>query len=110
MHVIARNVCISALRKQAKEPIIEGLEDYIDVLEHVDNTPELIKQLHEAKRYNTVIDSIDEPFKTLFEMYLEGISYEEIEKQTGINAKALAVKICKIKKRLQLRYGNNVIK
>lgn len=109
LHTIARNVCISALRKHKSHPIIEGLDDYIDVLEYVDTTPELIKQLHEAKRYNIVTNTIEEPYRTLFHMYVYGASFKDLEQHSGINANVLRVNMHRIKKRLQLRYGNKVI-
>jgi len=110
LHTIARNVCISRLRKNLKEPSTEELSDYAEVLAVVDNTDELIKQLSDAQRYNTVIDSLNEFDKRLMFMYMYGASYKEISSQVNINENALRRRVNHIKNRLRLRYGNNVIK
>lgn len=110
VNVVARNVCIAKLRKHTKQPKTEGLEDYENILQYVDNTPELIKQLHEAKRYNTVLNAIEEPYKTLFIMYAYGATYNELEQHSGITANALRVTMHRIKQKLRLRYGDKVIK
>lgn len=109
LYGIARNVCVSTLRKKNREPYFESLDDYIETLAAVDNTPELIKQLHEAKRYSSVLDSIQQPYRELFHMYVYGASFKELEQHSGISANNLRVNIFRIKKRLQLRYGNDVI-
>ena len=105
LYRIARNVCISFMRKQKQIPKYEQLEKYADVLEYCDGKEELDAQLQHAMRYNTVIDSIESQYKQAFQMYLEGISYKEMEAQTGINENQLRVQMHRIKKRLQLRYG-----
>lgn len=105
LYFISRNVCISALRKQNKQPEFIDLLEYSEVLEDVSNAPEMVKQLREAIRYDTVINNIEEPYRAIFEMYIHGCSYEEISLQTGITENALRARICRIKKQLQLRYG-----
>lgn len=109
IYTVARNVCVTTLRRQKRQPVIEGLDEYKEVLEELDNSPELLKQLHNATRYNTVLDSIDEPYKTLFHMYVYGASFKELEKHSGIVEGTIRVHMHRIKKRLRLRYGNNVI-
>lgn len=110
VYTIARNVSISALRKaqaeKKKKALIDGLEDYEEYLQYEDGSEALLKQLQEAMRYNSVLDNIDEPYKTIFIMHLEGMSYKEMEQQTGITENALRVKISTIKKKLRLRYGS----
>src|SRR5687768_4908407 len=78
LYLIARNKCISTLRKQTKQPIFEDIADYAEVLAEVGNSAEIVKQLRQAIRYNTVLDTIEEPYRTIFEMYLEGFTYEEL--------------------------------
>lgn len=107
LYTIAKNVCISNLRKEKKKPRIEGLDDYAEVLAESNNAPELVKQLREAMRYNTVLDTIDEAYQSVFEMHLHGISYNEISQQTGISENLLRQYIHRIKQRLYLRYGKS---
>jgi RNA polymerase sigma-70 factor, ECF subfamily len=102
---IAKNVCVDVLRKQKNKPSIIGLDDYEDVLIDNDYSEELIEQLHTSMRYNTIMDSISEPYKKVFEMHLYGSSYEDISKETGIPENTLRVNVCRINKRLRLRYG-----
>lgn len=107
LYAIARNVCISNLRKHAKRPSIEGLEEYADTLAEVNNAPEMVKQLRQAIRYNSVLSSIDIAWRSVFEMYIEGISFKEMEEQTGVSEGTLRVNMHRIKKRLYLRYGKS---
>lgn len=109
LYNIARNKCIDLLRRQKKIPKVEGLEEYAEVLAEVNNAPEIVRQLRQAIRYDTVLSSIEEPYRILFEMYLEGLSFDEMEQQTGISANALRVRCFRIKKQLQLRYGKTTI-
>lgn len=106
-YTIARNKCISLLRKQKNDPKIVGLEEYSNTLADVSNAPEMVKQLREAIKYDTVMDSIDEAWRTVFEMYVQGISFKEMEEQTGIAEATLRVNTFRIKKRLYLRYGKS---
>lgn len=108
-YIIARNICVSTLRKQQQQPVIEGLDDYKEILEELDNTPELLKQLHNAKRYTSVLNTIEEPYRTLFHKYVYGASFRDLARYSGIAENTLRVRIHRIKKQLQLRYGNYVI-
>lgn len=103
---VSRNVCINVLRREKKHRAIEGLDDYHEYIADEQITEKDIEQLHNAMRYNVVIDSLKEPDKTIFQMYLEGYRFKEIENHTGVNENALRVHIHRIKKKLQLRYGN----
>lgn len=107
LYAIARNVCISNLRKHKKQPVIEGLDEYAETLIEVNNAPEMIKQLHNAMRYNTVLNNIDPAWQSVFQMYIEGFSFKEMAEQTGIEEGTLRVNIFRIKKRLYLRYGKS---
>lgn len=102
---VARNTCINYLRKNKRHQHLECPEDYADVFSCENSIEITIEQLHNATRYNTVIDSIKDHDRRLFQMYLEGHSFKEIEKRTGTNENNLRVLIYRIKKRLQLRYG-----
>lgn len=105
LYTIARNKCISIMRKQRQMPEIISLEPYHEAIADSSNANEMIKQLRQAIRYNTVLDTIDQAWRSIFEMYLEGISFKEMERQTGINENVLRVNVHRIKRRLQLRYG-----
>ena len=72
LYNIARNVCISFVRKQKNRICFEDVDDYADAIADEPNNEELLKQLSEAKRYSTVLDTIEEPFRTLFNMYVYG--------------------------------------
>lgn len=109
IHAVARNVCVSTLRKLEKQPIIECVDEYKEVLEEHDNTNELLKQLQDAQRYNSVLNSIEEPYRTLFHMYVYGASFKELARYSGLTENSLRVRIHRIKKQLQLHYWNNVI-
>lgn len=104
-YYIAKNTCIDILRKQKKAPDIVGLDEYANVLAETNNEPELVKQLREAMRYEMVIDSLEEPQKTLFKLHVEGLSYKEISLQLSIDENLLRQWMHRIKKRLSLRYG-----
>jgi RNA polymerase sigma factor (sigma-70 family) len=110
IYSIARHVSIRTLqraqRKKKEALRIENLDAYADYLQYEDVTEERIKQLHNAMRYTAVISNVEEPYRSLFLMYLEGVSYKEMEQQTGVPESALRVKICTIKRRLKLRYGS----
>lgn len=109
LYMIARNVCISTLRKQKNHQISECLDEYKDVLAHVNNTKEILKQLRNAIRYNNVLSNIEQPYRELFDMYINGASFKELEQYSGISANNIRVHIHRIKQRLKLRYGNKVI-
>lgn len=107
LYYIARNVCVTHLRKRSKQPTIEGLEEYAEVLAETNNAPEMVKQLRQAIRYDSVLDNIEEPWRSTFEMYIEGFSFNEMEMQTGVDQNTLRVNMFRIKKRLFLRYGKS---
>lgn len=110
IHAVARNVCIDKLRRQQTQPVFEEFNNmYAETLAEVDNRPELIKQLREAARYNSVLNTIEEPYQALFHKYVYGASFKELEQISGIAENTLRVRIHRIKKQLQLRYGNEVI-
>src|SRR5687768_1679518 len=73
--VVARNKCITLLRKEKKIDIV-GLDEYADTLVETNNAPDIVKQLRNAMRYDSVISTIEEPFRSTFEMYLHGLSYK----------------------------------
>lgn len=106
LYNIARNVCVDKLRRQKTQPIIYyGLTDYIDIIAHEPDTKKILNQIREAIKYDTVLNNLPPDESNLFELYIHGLSYDEISKQTGINENSLRVKINRIKKRLKLRYG-----
>lgn len=107
LYAIARNVCISNIRRRKKQPVIEGLEEYTDTLIEVNNAPEMVKQLRNAVRYDSVLSNIDPAWRSVFEMYIQGIPFKEMEEQTGIEEGTLRVNMHRIKKRLFLRYGKS---
>lgn len=107
LYTIAKNKCIDILRRQKRAPNIVGLEEYAETLADVNNTPELVKQLRQAMRYNAVLSTIEEPLRTLFELYMEGLSYAEISLQSGIDENLLRQWVHRIKQRLYLRYGKS---
>lgn len=110
LHYIARNKCIDTLRRQKSKLKTECIDAYANVLADSDNTPELIKQLEQAMCYSTVLDTLDASQRIIFEMHLDGLSYEEISLQTGINENYLRVMNKRIKDRLSLRYGRESIR
>jgi len=107
LYTIAKNKCIDILRRQKKAPSIVGLEEYAETLTEVNNAPELVKQLKQAMRYTAVLSTIEEPLRTLFELYMEGLTYEEISSQSGIDENLLRQWVHRIKQRLYLRYGKS---
>lgn len=109
MYAVARNVCVNTLRKQKKQPSIEDISEYSDTLVELDNRPELVKQLQQAMRYNSVLDTIEEPYRTLFHLHIYGATYNELEQRSGIPANTIRVRVYRIKRQLQLRYGSQVI-
>lgn len=98
---IARNVCVSFARKQKNIIRFEDIDKYVNVIANEPYNEELLKQFCEAKRYNAVLDTIKEPYRTIFDMYAHGASFKDLEKRFGINEIALRVKIHRIKKCLQ---------
>lgn len=107
---IARNVCISTLRKQQQQPVvIFGLEGYEEVFEELDSSPELLKQAGSIKRYNSILETIEQPYRSLFHRYIHGENFKQLAMQSGLNENALRVRIHRIKKQLQLRYGSQVV-
>jgi len=107
LYNIARNTCIDVTRRSKNIPNTVGLEDYAEVIAESSNAKEMVKQLREAIRYDSVIDNIEEPWRSTFEMYLHGISFKEMSDQTGVDENTLRVYLHRIKKRLYLRYGQS---
>jgi RNA polymerase sigma-70 factor (ECF subfamily) len=107
---IARNVCIDNFRKRRKQPITEDLKNYEEIICNSNNYSEIVLQLRQAIKYETVMSNLDNADRSLFEMHLFGLSYKEISQQTGISENALRVKINRINQRLRLRYGSRSLK
>lgn len=106
VYKIARNVCISALRKHKTKPLVEVIEEYAYYIADESASDVTYIQLEEAMRYESVLNAIEEPYRSLYIMYLEGESYKEMERQTGISENALRARICRISKQLRLRYDS----
>lgn len=102
---VAKNTCITRLRNEKKHQFFERPEDYEEAFSVENNCNVTFEQLHNAMRYDVVISKLEEPEKRIFQLYLEGMSYKDLEKETGINENNLRIMIHRLKKRLQLRYG-----
>lgn len=105
VYTIAKNTCITRSRNEKKHKFFECPEDYEEVFSVENSCNVTFEQLHNAMRYDVVMTKLKEPEKQIFQLYLEGMSYKELEKNTGINENHLRIMIHRLKKRLQLRYG-----
>jgi len=102
LQTIARNVCINTLRKKATQPKIILCGDYNNEIKYEDNSDDLIKQLQVHECYNSIINTIEKPYRLLFHKYVYGATFKELEQLSGINANALRVKIYRIKKQIKI--------
>lgn len=101
LYNIARNVCISFIRKQKNNICFEDVLDYAEVITIDAHDEELVKQLHDAARYDNMLDTIEQPYRDIFNAYVYGASFKELERRYEINGQALRVKIHRIKKKLR---------
>ena len=101
-YAVARNVCTDRFRKSEKNPIAVLFGDFKGELYDHASTFELAKQIQDAKRYNCILSTIEQPYQKLFHMYVLGASFKDLEKHSGIAAGALRTRICRIKKQLRL--------
>lgn len=106
---ISRNVCISTLRKEKTAKKLEAFWANKQLLIEIEtNEMEYImNKIEGAMQYGEVISTIEEPLRHMFIMYLEGMLPWEIAEVEGVDANWLKVNICRIKKRLYLRYGES---
>jgi RNA polymerase sigma factor (sigma-70 family) len=102
-YAICRNICIDRVRKKKSEPVIVPITN--DIAEGIAYKSDLYEKIKQGIRYETVINNLPADEQQIVFMYLDGLSFKEIEAQTGIDGNTLRTRISRIKKRLMLRYG-----
>lgn len=102
-YAICRNTCIDYVRRKKAQPLIVPITN--DIAEGIAYKSDIYEKIKQGMRYETVINNLPPEEQQIVFMYLDGLSFKEIESQTGINANTLTVRINRIKKRLILRYG-----
>ena len=100
LYSIARNVCVSMLRKEEKHMFHSQVDELEIVYE--DKVSEKIQQ---SIMFDHIIDSISDGDKEVFAMRMEGYSYKEISEMTGLEEIRLRVLVCRINKMLCVEYS-----
>ena len=91
---MARNAMIDALRGTPDtEALPQGLETTLETESHT-----AIDELHEQ------IALLDEPDRTLVRMQLEGYSYEEIARHTGLTVSNVSVRLVRTREKLRQQF------
>lgn len=102
-YAVCRNTCIDQLRRNKSKPVIVPITN--DIAECITYKTDIYEKIKQGMRYETVINNLPPDEQQIIFMYLDGISFKEIQNQTGIDECALRVRVSRIKKRLILRYG-----
>ncbi len=104
LYQVALNTAISGFAKEKKSPLVHSIDGYLpDVI--YDNAgneeAETVATLYAA------INQLNDIEKALVMLYLDGRSYEEMEKIMGTSNGALRVKMTRIKDKLKTIAKNN---
>lgn len=105
VYAVARNTCISHVRKQVQRiPTVplHFLDD--DELPASVYDTDITKQRNDAMCYNCMLDATSEPYKTLLNKYAHGESYKQLEQYSGIPLSTIRVTIHRIKKQLYKKF------
>lgn len=100
---VCRNVCIDHIRKEKSKPVIVPITT--DIAEGIAYKTDLLEKIKQGLRYETVINNLPIDEQQVIFMYMDGISFKEMQQITGITENALRVRVNRIRKRLILRYG-----
>ncbi|MEL6719042.1 MAG: sigma-70 family RNA polymerase sigma factor [Bacteroidota bacterium] len=98
------NTCLLYQRKQQKSRLV-----YTEQLEQVDQQTlqKKIELEEDIELLYTCIRSLNDKDKSIIMLYLEGLSYKEIEDILGMNQNALAVRVNRIKKNIKNQFINH---
>lgn len=98
------NTCLLHQRKQQKSRLI-----YTEQLEQIDpqKWKEKIALEEDIELLYTCIRSLNDKDKSIIMLYLEGLSYKEMEDILGMNQNALAVRVNRIKKNIKNQFINH---
>ncbi len=100
-HNLCRNVCIDYLRKKSNDPKIISFPGDIPDRPYVDDVSEK-KRLE--KIYQTAINSLHPIERRYFKMYLDGLSFKQMEHLTEVDQNTMRVRIHRIKERLAKKF------
>lgn len=99
---VCKRTCLYAVRNRNRFFTVELTNDLAESIHYTD---EISNKVQQGMRYTTVMDSLQQDEVDVLYLYMEGVSFKEIERITGLNENFLRVKVHRIKRRLQLRYG-----
>jgi RNA polymerase sigma-70 factor (ECF subfamily) len=102
-YAICRNVCIDNVRRQKSKPLIVPITT--DIAESIAYKTDLFEKIKQGLRYETVINNLPPDEQQIIFMYMDGLTFKEMQAITGIDENTLRVRVNRIKKRLILRYG-----
>jgi len=102
-YAVCRNICIDRTRRKKAQPLIVPITN--DIAESIAYKTDIYEKIKQGMRYEAVIGNLPIEEQQIVFMYLDGLSFKEIEAQTGIDGNTLRTRISRIKKRLMLRYG-----
>lgn len=102
-YAVCRNICVDQLRRKMAQPVIVPITN--DIAEGIAYKSDIYEKIKQGLRYETVINNLHPEEQQIIFMYLDGLSFKEIQNQTGIDEGTLRVRVSRIKKRLMLRYG-----
>ncbi|MEN0046728.1 MAG: sigma-70 family RNA polymerase sigma factor [Bacteroidota bacterium] len=98
------NTCLLHQRKQQKSRLV-----YTEELEQVaeQGLKEKIMLEEDLELLYTCIRALNDKDKSIIMLYLEGLSYKEMEDVLGMNQNALAVRVNRIKKNIKNQFINH---
>src|SRR6186713_574750 len=96
-HNLCRNVCLNHLRKEKTSPKLILFPGDIPDRPYTDDIAEKKKL---DKIYHIVINSLHPIERGYFKMYLNGLSFKEMEHLSGVDENTMRVRIHRIKNRL----------
>lgn len=108
IYTITLNTIKSAFKKRKLRPACHSIENLIDEIPSLEDSPELLIEVKEYyKEIIEAVDSLKEKQKTAFILrYLKDFSYKEIGKIMGISQEAAKMKVQRAKSALAQKIIN----
>jgi RNA polymerase sigma-70 factor (ECF subfamily) len=100
LYIIARNRCVSYLRRHRGEKTVL-IDEYQHLSDHVDNAEEALLHNEKTRMLSHSMEQLPEPFKAMIIKSLQGASLNEIASEFGIPLSTVKSRLFRARERIK---------